>query len=105
MRGNVRRQLTGQPLNPELQVQYQLSLGAGFRRFGHNAQAREALQEGIRLAEHYGYNVELFRLERELAALDRGEATERLRTIEPPASVAEVATAMRELKEAALAGT
>lgn len=100
-----RRQLAGQPLSPELATQYQFSLGSGLRRFGRLKQAREALTEGIRLAEQHGLNVELFRLEQEMQALERGEEAQRRQSIEPPASVASVATAMREMKKAALAGT
>jgi tetratricopeptide (TPR) repeat protein len=100
-----RRQLTGQPMNPELAAQYHFTLGMGLRRFGRTEQARDALAEGIRLAEAHGLNVELFRLEQELQALERGEAAERRRTTTAPASIERVATAMREMKEAALAGT
>ena len=98
-----RRQLSGQPLNPELAVQYHYALGSGLRRFGRAPQAREALREGTRLAEELGLNVELFRLEREMEALERGEAAERRRAIAPPASVEQVATAMRRMKDAVLA--
>jgi tetratricopeptide (TPR) repeat protein len=100
-----RRQLADQPLNPELAVQYQLSLGAGLRRFGRTPQAREALLAGIRMAEHHGFNVELFRLETELQALERGERAERARTVGPPPSVESVATTLRSMREEALAGT
>ena len=100
-----RRELADQPLNPELRVQYQLSLGAGLRRFGRTAQAREALLEGIRQAEHHGFNAELFRLEAELDALEKGERTERARTTTAPPSVAGVATTLRQLREEALAHT
>ena len=92
-------------MGPELAAQYQFTLGMGLRRCGRVAQAREALGEGIRVAEAHGLNVELFRLERELEALERGEAAERRRTAAAPASIEGVAVAMREMKEAALAGT
>ena len=100
-----RRQLASEPMGPELAAQYHYSLGMGLRRFGRTEQAREALREGIRLAEEHGLNVELFRLERELEALERGDAAERRRCLAPPASIEGVAVAMREMKEAALAGT
>lgn len=100
-----RRQLADQPLNPELAVQYQLSLGAGLRQFGRTAMAREALLQGIRMAEHHSFNVELFRLESELQALERGEQAERARTTVPPPSVEGVATALRSMREEALAQT
>jgi tetratricopeptide (TPR) repeat protein len=100
-----RRQLADEPLNPELAVQYQLSLGAGLRRFGRTGPSREALQQGIRMAERHGFNVELFRLEAELQALERGEQAERTRPIGPPASVEDVAATLRTMREAALAGT
>lgn len=100
-----RRELASQPMGPELAAQYQFTLGMGLRRFGRVTQAREALGEGIRVAETHGLNVELFRLERELEALERGEAAERRRISVAPASIEGVAVAMREMKEAALAGT
>ena len=100
-----RRQLAGQPLTPELSTQYYLALGSGLRRFGRVEQAREALAAGIRVAEEHGLNVELFRLERELQALERGEAAERRRATIAPPSVEAVATKMRDMKEVALATT
>jgi tetratricopeptide (TPR) repeat protein len=98
-----RRQLAGQPLNPELAVQCQLSVGSGLRRFGRTAQARTELLTGMRLAEQHGFNVELFRLEKELQALERGEREERRRSIAPPASIEDVADNMRHLREEAMA--
>lgn len=100
-----RRQLANQPLTPELATQYHRSLGMGLRQFGRVEQARQVLQAGIRMAEEHGLNVELFRLEAELQALERGETAQRRRATAAPPSIEGVATAMRELKEEALAGT
>lgn len=100
-----RRQLAGEPLTPELAANFRLNLGIGFHRFGRTEQAREALLAGIALAEQHGLNRELFRLEQELAAVERGEREARTASVAPPASVEEVATAMRQLREEALAST
>jgi tetratricopeptide (TPR) repeat protein len=100
-----RRQLAGEPLTPELATQFQYSLGMGLRRFGRLPQAREALANGIRLAEEHALNTELFRLEQELQALERGEAAARRQSIAAPPSVVAVADTMRELKEAVLLGS
>jgi tetratricopeptide (TPR) repeat protein len=98
-----RRQLAGEALTPELAASYRLNLGIGFGRFGRTEQAREALAEGIRVAEQHGLNRELFRLEEELSALAKGERRERTPSLAPPASVEPVATTMRKLREEALA--
>jgi tetratricopeptide (TPR) repeat protein len=98
-----RRQLAGEPLNPELSAHYQLNLGFGFRLFGRATQSREALMEGMRIAEQHGLNRELFRLEQELLQLERGAREERTPTVAPPASVEGVATTMRQLREEAMA--
>lgn len=100
-----RRQLAGELLNPELAANFRLNLGIGFHRFGRTAQAREALLEGIALAEQHGLNRELFRLEEELAVVEKGGRAARTSAVAPPASVENVATAMRRLREEALASS
>ena len=98
-----RRQLAEQPLDPETELSVLSSLGYGYRQFGRPAQAREAIDRGIALAERLGYNKRVFEFEEELRLLEAGQRTTTPATVEPPPSVAGVATSMRKMRELALA--
>ena len=99
-----RRELVGAPLGPEYRATFELSSGQGFRSFGRDQLAREALRRAIAIAEQYGYNRILFSAERELAAMDEGARVERTETKPVPPSVRGIATALEQLRETVAAG-
>lgn len=99
-----RRELSGAPLGPEYRATFELSSGQGFRSFGREQLAREALRRAIAIAEQYGYNRILFSAERELAAMDEGARVERTENKPVPPSVRGIATALEQMRETVTAG-
>ena len=92
-------------MSPSMAVDYRYKLGIGLQRFGQPARAREALAEGLALAESHQLNAWYFKIERALAEL--GQNTERV-PVEAPASQLSEAPSVRrmemELREYAAVG-
>lgn len=93
-----RRALAIAPLTPELAARYHLYAGNGYRLLGRLQPARGALERAIHLAEEHGLNELLFRAEQELSEVhDRGVVILG-ESPEPSPLVAEVASAIREMR-------
>ncbi len=95
-----RRQLAGAPLVPQLQTNYEVMLGEGYRRFGQVDKARRHLERAVDLAGRHNLNQLLIEAEEALARAD---------TIAPPPQaevsstleVQEVARALQQMRVAA----
>lgn len=98
-----RRILNSRALPPFLETGYELVLGRGYRTFGDVDRARRHLERAIAQAEEHHVNQLLFEAEEALSQL---ETHRPLRAVErvPSLDVAEVADAIRQLRETAGVG-
>jgi tetratricopeptide (TPR) repeat protein len=95
-----RKHLNAQSLPPLMATAFALNLGLGYHRFGDTDQARVHLQRAMALAEEHGMNEYLFQAEEALFALN-APASSRTQHSEVPLDLAEVAGAIRHLRESA----
>jgi tetratricopeptide (TPR) repeat protein len=88
---------------PSMSVDYHYKVGLGLARFGIIGRAREAWEQGLKLAELHRLNEWYFRLERELANLGESgaaaTAAEAPEPADPPAWMAGVSAGLREFAE------
>lgn len=95
-----RRDLVQHRLPPYMATAFALNVGLGYHRFGNIDQARVHLERAIALAEEHGINEYLFEAEEALSKLN-APASSRTSPRELPLDLEEVASAIRELREAA----
>lgn len=95
-----RKQLETQSLPLHMATAFQLVSGSGFQHFGQPARARDHYQRALDLAVAHGFNQYLFEAEEALLRLDAPPAERRAAT-HISLETAEVAEAIRELREAA----
>lgn len=94
-----RRQLVGELMPPMLQTGFHLAVGDGYRRFGEQEKARAMYTRALALAQEHGLNQFLFEAEEALLQLDIVPPT--VRGVDPSLDLTEVASAVREMREAA----
>ena len=95
----IRREMSKVNLPPYLAAGFQLNLGTGYARLGAPEKSRHHLEQALLLAQEHGHNQFVFEAE---------QALKNLQTTSPPLrhqgkiplDVEEVATAIRELREA-----
>lgn len=95
-----RQQLRSRELPPFLETGFELSVGRGYHRFGQIERAKSHLKQAVALAEQHQINQLLFDADAALRGIDTQRPS---REVEVSASldVAEVADAIRQLREAA----
>jgi tetratricopeptide (TPR) repeat protein len=99
-----RRELVDVALPVTLACEYHFHVGQGYRMFGRTDQARIALQRALDLAERNKLNAIVFRAEKALDQLREGGVVIIATTSEPTPQVAQVATAVRGMRELAGVG-
>jgi tetratricopeptide (TPR) repeat protein len=97
---SYRRQLAGAPLVPQLQANFEMMLGEGYRRFGKFDKARQHLDRAVALAQTHSLNQLLIEAE---VALTREEtsAPPRRSEVSSTLETQEVARALQEMRVAA----
>jgi tetratricopeptide (TPR) repeat protein len=93
------RALADADLSPEIAAYYQLFAGEGLHRFGNDEQAREMVELSIETAERYQLNALAFRAEAVLGQLDRKAPYTPPASVETPAAITDVVSAVRRLRE------
>jgi len=93
----LRREMLGQDLPPQLATGFELIQGTGFLRFGKGELARHHLERAAALAAEFGLNQVLFETEAALASLNAPTPPHRV-SAEIPLGVEEVASAISELR-------
>ncbi len=97
-----RQELSDEPLPPNLLAYYHYYVGLGQQLFHRYDQARTALERAIELSNAHQLNQLTIEAEERLRMVKAGQpARTGAQSIEPPASVAKVAAAIREMKELA----
>jgi tetratricopeptide (TPR) repeat protein len=92
-------------MSPSMSVDYRYKLAVGLQRFGQPSRAREALAEGLALAEANHLNTWYFKLEQAIAEL--GEHRGHQPSVQSPSELSEAPEVRRmevELREYASAG-
>ncbi len=96
-----RAQLKGSELPPQLETEYYLRLGRAYRHLDREDLGQIALAKAVQLAEHYGFFALLFEAESAINAPPPHPE----RVGEVSSHVSEIATEVRNMRVAALAGT
>jgi hypothetical protein len=99
-----RRELSDVALPVNLTVSYHLHVGKGYQAFGRTDRARESLLRAVELAAENRLNQLLFRADESLRSLEKGERAARIAAASAPDAVADVATAIRSMKDLVGAG-
>lgn len=99
-----RRELADVALPVNLTVSYHLHVGKGYQAFGRTDRARESLLRAVELAAENRLNQLLFRADESLRSLEKGERAARIAAASAPDAVADVATAIRSMKDLVGAG-
>jgi tetratricopeptide (TPR) repeat protein len=95
-----RSRLKASALPPELETEYYIRLGRGYRRLDHEDLGQIALAKAVQLAEHYGFATLLFEAEAATKAMVRRSSTDR----ELSPQISDIAHEVRHMRAAALAG-
>jgi tetratricopeptide (TPR) repeat protein len=95
-----RRELADVALPPALSADFQMQVGRGYRMFDQPDTARTWLRAAIATAQEHGLNQFLFESEAELRALDQRLSRRIIPETVPSVAVSEVASAIREMREA-----
>ena len=95
---DYRRQMDAAPLPPSLEADYCLSLGTAYQLFDRPEQARQALTRAVDVASAHSFNQLLFRAEQSLRDLSSGKRSQVNKAVAPPATVADVAEAIGEMR-------
>ena len=94
-----RRELLAANLPATLESHYHYYVGQGYRIFGRNEQAKQALERALDAASRHQINEVLIKAEQSLSELAAGMArAERDSRIEPSQRIAEVADAIHEMR-------
>lgn len=96
----IRREMSKVNLPPYLAAGFQLNLGTGYARLGAPEKSRHHLEKALLLAQEHGHNQVVFEAEQALKNLETTAPPLRHQG-KIPLDVEEVATAIRELREAA----
>ena len=94
-----RSRLVGEQLPPFLATAFEFHLGTGYQQFGNTARARVHLERAVAQAERHGLSQFLFDAEAALSTLETTTPLPQVKGVS--LDVEEVATAIRELREAA----
>ena len=94
-----RQQLSGAPLPPMLQVQFELHAGRGYQTFGEYDQAETWLVRAGRSATAHSFNQLVFAAETALANNVRAARPSRVAAFELPDDVRQIASELREMRE------
>ena len=95
-----RRDLADVALPPALSADFQLQVGRGYRILEQPDAARTWLSAAIATAQEHGFNQFVFESEAELRALDQRVSRRIVPEVMPSVAVCEVASAIREMREA-----
>ena len=95
-----RRELADVALPPALSADFQMQVGRGYRILEQPDAARSWLTAAIATAQEHGFNQFLFESEAELHALDQRVSRRFVPETVPSVAVSEVASAIREMREA-----
>ena len=95
-----RRELADIALPPALSADFQLQVGRGYRILEQRDTARTWLTAAIATAQEHGFNQFVFESEAELRALEQRESRRLIPETIPSVAVSEVASAIRQMREA-----
>jgi len=95
-----RRELADVALPPALSADFQMQVGRGYRILEQPDAARSWLTAAIATAQEHGFNQFMFESEAELQALDQRVLWRFVPETVPSVAVSEVASAIREMREA-----
>lgn len=99
-----RRELATAPLPPTLTCQYYFYVGEGYRLFAHTDQAKEALERSLAIATQHQINEMIIRAERALQQISDGGVVIIAQSTIPSPEIADVADAIRDMRELAGVG-
>jgi tetratricopeptide (TPR) repeat protein len=99
-----RRELASAALPADLAASSQLVAGQGYRLLGRTTAARRALTRAAALAGEHQLHRISFEAEQSLEELERGERRTAEASLEPPAALREIATALTAMRELAAVG-
>jgi tetratricopeptide (TPR) repeat protein len=95
---DYRRQMDAASLPPSLEAEYALSLGTAYQTLDRPEQARLAFHRALAIAAEHSFNQILFRAEQSLRELSSGKVSYVTPAVAPPATVADVAEAIGEMR-------
>ena len=94
-----RRELLAANLPASLEAHYYYYVGQGYRTFGRNEQAKQALERAIDAASKHQINEVVIKAEQSLSEIAAGSAhAEKSLSVEPSQRVTEVADAIHEMR-------